>query len=274
MSIREAARKIPFLYHAAGYFRYLRHKRDLARAEAEHASGSELPPPALRYRVHRSLDPASYRQVGQSVAGDIAAALDGNGVSLDGRTALDLGSGPGRVAYWFKRKFPSCVLHCSDIDAEAIEWAGDNLGQVASFHLNAPDPPLAFPDASFDFVYSISLFTHLDRAMQDAWLDELRRVAKPGGHVLATTHGRFAMGSCTPAEIAEVDTAGFCFRVDRRGKWKLDGLPDFYQTTFHSKAYVTRHWGGYFDIVAHIEGGIGGHQDIVLMRRRQGGPPG
>lgn len=41
--------------------------------------------------------------------------------------------------------------------------------------LIAPDPPLAFEDASFDLAWSISVFTHLtDNSL--AWLLELHRV--------------------------------------------------------------------------------------------------
>ncbi|MFT4178518.1 MAG: class I SAM-dependent methyltransferase [Thermomonas sp.] len=268
MEVRKIARKIPFLYKAVGFFRYWQHQKQLVRANAAYVRGSKFPPPALRYRVHRAFDLTSYQQVGQAIANDIAVALERNGLTLDGKKVLDLGSGPGRVAFWLKQRFPSCMLHCSDIDAEAIGWASENLQEVASFHLNDAEPPTDFPDAGFDFVYCISLFTHLDAEMQDKWLQELRRIVKPGGFVLATTHGRFAMDSCTKEEVAEIERNGIHFRVDRSGALKLDGLPDFYQTTFHSKQYVERHWGKFFELVSHSEGGLGRHQDMILMRRK------
>lgn len=266
--IRKLARRIPFLYRAVGCVRYWQHRRALARANAAYEPGCGFPPPALRYRVHRALDLDSYRNVGQAVADDIVRALEANGIALDGCRVLDLGSGPGRVACWLKQRYPSCDLHGSDIDPDAVAWAKDNLPQVADFHLNRMTPPLDFPDAGFDFVYCISLFTHLDRALQDAWLGELRRIVKPGGHVLATTHGLAAQATCSPEERAAIEREGIHFRVDRRGMLKLDGLPDFYQTTFHARRYVEQHWGDYFGSVAYLEGGIGGHQDLILMQRR------
>ena len=103
-----------------------------------------------------------------------------------------------------------------------------------------PTPPTRYPAAFFDVVYSVSLFTHLDEPSQDQWLEELARILKPGGVLLVTTHGKFALESCTDAEIGELDRRGIVYRVDRKGRFKLDGLPDFYQTTFHMREYVSR----------------------------------
>lgn len=267
MSLRDVARKVPLLYRIAGYARRLQYRSALSRAEKDHVDGAGFPPPKLRYRVHRSFDLASYRQVGKSVADSIADVLEANAIGLIGKVVLDLGSGPGRVASWVKHRFPACELHGSDIDGEAVDWAEEHLSAVAKFHLNGKEPPTGFASGSFDFVYCISLFTHLDSDLQDAWLGELRRLVKTGGHVLATTHGRLAQDSCTDRERAKIDGHGFHFRVDRRGALKIDGLPDFYQTTFHSKAYIHAHWAWFFEIVDYMEGGIDGHQDIVLMRR-------
>src|SRR5947208_884804 len=60
----------------------------------------------------------------------------------------------------------------------------------ARSEVNGLAPPLAFDDASFDLVYALSVFTHLTGDLQVAWRDELRRVLRPGGRLLITTHGR------------------------------------------------------------------------------------
>ena len=85
---------------------------------------------------------------------------------------------------------------------------------------------------------------------------------------MATVHGRFALQSCTPVEKVKLARYGYHFRVDHKGALKLDGLPDSYQTAFHTREYVQREWGRYFDIVSHHEGGLHGHQDVVVLRKR------
>lgn len=265
--LRDAAKRIPPLYWLVGALRYLQFRRALAHAERHETSDATLPPPMLRYRVHRALDEASYVEMGRAAASDLAKVIPDLMPGDRPFDALDLGCGPGRVATWFKREFPQCRLVGSDIDAEAVAWAAGHLSRVACFETNAIAPPLRHAPDSFDLVYCVSLFTHLDEALQDRWLAEIARVLKPGGYLVATTHGTSAAATCTPAERLEVERRGIAFRVDRKGRFKLDGLPDFYQTTFHSEAYVKRHWSKFMPLVALRPGGLGRHQDLVVLRK-------
>lgn len=149
-----------------------------------------------------------------------------------------------------------------------MQWASEHLSDAAAFTTNEPTPPARYPNEYFDLIYSVSLFTHLDETLQNTWLNELGRMLKPGGILFASTHGRHTLGSCTPEELNQLEDYGMAFRADRKGRFKLDGLPDFYQTTFHSRDYVARQWSRFFDIVDHRDGGLGGHQDLVVLRRR------
>lgn len=269
--LHEFAKSIPPLYWSVGALRYLRFRRELGiheRAYAAEAGVHRNPPPMLRYRVHRSFDERSYEEMGRILAGAIVDCLRDSHVELEHRDVLDFACGPGRVIRDFHAQVPSARLQGSDIDAQAIAWAQANLGDIAAFHLNGSTPPTGFHDASFDVIYCISLFTHLDEASQDAWLAELARMLRPNGALLTTVHGRAASAPCSERERALLKRDGIMFRVDRKGRFKLDGLPDFYQTTYHTRAYVEHHWTRHFDMRAYREGGIHGHQDIVLLSRR------
>jgi SAM-dependent methyltransferase len=195
-------------------------------------------------------------------------------VVLQRLVVLDFACGPGRVIGELAAAAKCCEMHGSDIDVEAIEWARKNLAAVARFAINTPAPPTAYASGMFDVIYSVSLFTHLDAPAQHQWLAEMARLLKPGGLLLATTHGRCATGSCTEAEFAALARDGFVYRTDRKGRFKVDGLPDFYQTTFHTVEYVRRHWGRHLEVVEHIEGGLNGHQDIVVLRNPTPSPRG
>lgn len=267
---RQAAKRIAPLYWLAGLWRYAGFRMQLARANRVDPGNPDarLPPPMLRYRVHRALDAESYLRNGQAIARCLVDALNKHGATLRHRVVLDFACGPGRVISELASATESCSLHGSDIDAEAIAWASENLSSVAEFSTNTTSAPTDYPDAMFDVIYSVSLFTHLNTAAQDEWLAEMQRLLKPGGTLLVTTHGRFTLDSCTPDERAALQREGIVYRTDHKGRFKVDGLPDFYQTTFHTVDYVQRHWGRYFSIVEHIEGGLNGHQDMVVMRKR------
>ncbi len=267
--LRTLARRLPPLYWLAGLVNYLRFRRGLAREEQVYRAGGEvkLPPPLLRYRVHRAFDAASYVRNGQIIAQALADALHDVGIELCDLDVLDFACGPGRVICDFQAHTRGCRLYGSDIDAEAIAWAQSHLADVASFSINRANAPSNFADNQFDVIYCVSLFTHLDERSQDEWLREMARILKPGGVFVTTTHGAPTLGSCTAAERAQLQREGLVYRVERKGRFKVDGLPDFYQTTFHTRAYVAAHWGSILPIVQHIEGGLNGHQDIVVMRK-------
>jgi 2-polyprenyl-3-methyl-5-hydroxy-6-metoxy-1,4-benzoquinol methylase len=267
--LRATAKDIAPLYWLVGLFHYMKFRSDLHRENRIHRAQSSpnSPPPILRYRVHRAFDEASYLHNGQAIARCLVEALDANGVRLEGLAVLDFACGPGRVTHALHAYTQACALYGSDIDAQAIDWARTHLSDKACFSTNTIAAPTGFTSGMFDVIYCVSLFTHLDEPAQDEWLGEMARMLKPAGVLVTTTHGRFAVDSCTAAERSDLLRDGIVFRVDRKGRFKVDGLPDFYQTTFHTVDYVKTHWSRFLPVVDVVEGGLNGHQDIVVMRK-------
>ena len=221
--------------------------------------GSPLPQPPehLRVRVHGGRDLDGYLQLGQTITQDLNQLVRVNAVQLPAAPrVLDFGCGPGRVATWLTLHHPDWDLVGTDIDEEAIAWAGANLASVASFECNPPMPPLRYSDRHFDFVYSISIFTHLPEDMQSAWLKELSRVTREGGYLVLTTHGEHLLPFAMPA-------SGFYYSVGPG----TDGLPGYYQTSYQTHAYIERTWAKYFHVERIIPRGLAGHQDIVICRK-------
>jgi SAM-dependent methyltransferase len=125
--------------------------------------------------------------------------------------------------------------------------------------------PTSYDDHSFDFIYGISVFTHLPEDMQLEWLAELARIAKPGATLLLTTHGEKHWGKFSGEEAAIMSERGFYYRE----AGPTDGLPDFYKNTYHSHGYIRERWSQFLNIVDIVELGLEAHQDVVLATPRE-----
>jgi SAM-dependent methyltransferase len=139
----------------------------------------------------RASDPdALYRRfetTGADTASWIAEMLARNDAAFDGMDALlDFGCGCGRVTRYLKEA-PGRV-HGSDYNPHLVRWCAEHL-TFGEFRTNEAEPPLPYEDGSFDFLYSISIFTHLDEPLQVPWMRELARVVRPGGLLLITVMG-------------------------------------------------------------------------------------
>jgi SAM-dependent methyltransferase len=225
-----------------------------------------VPPPLSRFRVHGALDLESYLRVGETCANDLKhllALIDQNLYSFN--NILDFGCGSGRVTRYFHNRPDSCHLYATDIDPQAISWCQKNL-RVAQWNTNEPKPPTTYTDNFFDFIYAISVFTHLDEHMQFAWLRELKRVAKPGAILILSVHGEGARSKFSKTDRDLLSEKGFLFKVNHTGIFKVDGLPDFYQSTRHSRRYIEDKWSQLFKIVKYIERAINHHQDAVILQ--------
>ena len=233
----------------------------------ELASFPPIAPAHLRKRVHGTEDKDSFEDIGRIISDTVFGYLkvdDG----VERFRGLDFGAGCGRVLVPLDRlcrkNSPSrnpIEWYGSDIDREAIGWCQKNLASTGQFVVNKPMPPLPFDDGFFDFVFSISVFTHIPEDMQFAWLSELRRVLKVGATALLST---------LPIELAgktlDKDQLSHGFYYIGGGKG-TQGLPKFYRDAFHSRKYVEREWSRYFSIELYKEKGVANHQDLVLCRR-------
>ena len=115
--------------------------------------------------------------------------LDNLGPELPhGARVLDFGCGVGKALIGLGEKRPDLKLHGCDLSANLVEWCQANIPS-ADVRQTQLSPPLPAPEAYFDAINAVSVFTHLtiDHAFRWAW--ELHRVLKPGGLLHLTTHG-------------------------------------------------------------------------------------
>ncbi len=239
--------------------------------------GIPIPPERLRYKVTGFPDAAGFHYGGKMTLDMFRDALQTIGRDFpDYGDIYDFGCGCGRLTPWFEYFASESRLSGSDIDAEAVDWLQQNFPR-GEFRVNDGLPPLPFPDAAFDLVIGYSVFTHLDAKYQDAWLTELRRVARPGAILLLTANlerswQRGLGDDPTPAHRemmeslrAQIDAQGILFRTD--DEWG-QYFPAFYHTTWHAPWYIRAHWSQWFTIEEIIEGKSDHlHQATIVLRR-------
>lgn len=190
---------------------------------------------------------------------------------------LDFGCGCGRLARLFKGH-PGAVHGC-DIDVRHVKWVRDNLAFMKAVPTQ-PNAPLPYADGTFDLIIAVSVFTHLNETSQDLMLAELRRVARPGGTLLLTTHGERALQRARTEEriyrMIDVDARRFgeaigLFEANRHGfipqAGHLTSDAFEYGITFLPDAYVRRHWGRFFEVKKIASGAIHDFQDVVVLGR-------
>jgi SAM-dependent methyltransferase len=164
-------------------------------------------------------------------------------------------------------RLPQAEIHGADLDAEAIDWAARELAP-GRFAVCGPQPPLPYADEGFDLVIATSVFTHLEAALQEVWLREVRRILRPGGLLLATTMGRFFAGFLfAPARVDAMFADGI---DDGMVTDMLDGIApaNYYRAVYQTLDYTERTWGRTLEVVDRIEAGNLNRQDVFLLRKR------
>ena len=225
--------------------------RHVDAKDRANGAAANLPPAELRYRVSSSPDAQNFINIGKKCATDIQSAVRKVGHDLaEFEHILDFGCGCGRTLIHLKDLAPQAQFDGTDIDEGAIEWCKEHL-DFATFSVGDASPPTDYAPDSFDFIYAISVFTHLDEDYQFRWLEELRRIAKPGGVLLLTV------------DSSLVGEKEFVFQRSYE-----DGLfPAWYQNAFHSKDYVVENFGRYFEVMGYFPKGMNDHQDVVMLRK-------
>lgn len=78
-------------------------------------------------------------------------------------------------------------IHCLDINAEAFSLKDERV----RFQRHDVSDPLPYPDAHFDYVFSIEGIEHFDNPW--VFVRELCRVLKPGGRIYISTPNTFSV---------------------------------------------------------------------------------
>ena len=191
---------------------------------------------------------------------------------------LDFGCGCARVLRHLLPISARSELWGCDIDQAAIAYCRAAIGS-ARFVANHPEPPLPFADGSFDFIFSISIFTHLARSLHDAWIGELARLVSPQGFVVVSLHGERAWRKIHENETLRTQLLIRIEQLDAvESDWNREGfafiphvVPKAYE---HEEPYglvfvrpevIPALWRG-FEVVHYDVGVLSDWQDLALLR--------
>jgi SAM-dependent methyltransferase len=204
--------------------------------------GVPAPPDALLFEVTGQSHVAAYVERGRLHAQAIADIARSHGAAAP-RAVLEWGCGPGRVLSHLPDVWPDASLTGIDINDRAIRWASRAVPS-ARFVRIAPEPPTALASGGFDLIYAISVLTHLSPERSARWMEELRRLAAPGGLVVLTT---YALGEAETNELGD-------------GVAVLAGAPEGARTYVarHSSAAMRAMCAGRFEVLAHLTDGPAG----------------
>ncbi|MGH6835530.1 MAG: class I SAM-dependent methyltransferase [Methylocella sp.] len=234
-----------------------------------------FPPPELMKETSGLIRPQDFANHGLLICRAFAGACP-LPLSEFG-SILDFGVGVGRLARMFKG-FSGTYVGV-DVDRRNIDWITENLVYVAAVR-TLPRRPLPFGDGFFEAIISVSVFTHMNEADCQFYLNELKRVLKPGGYFLASLQGERALQRASEEvpikemlclSLAEVAAAqkelsagsGFCFAPQIT---HLTSDAYDYGMTFVSQSFVEEIWGREFCSVQVRQAAIADFQDIAVFR--------
>jgi SAM-dependent methyltransferase len=237
-------------------------KSSLFGRDERTADGFALPPARMRAQVGPlHADARFFLESGKHNAELIRALLLEHGSSVEELDALlDWGCGCGRVLRHWADLSQTGIFGC-DINPRMVDWCNEHL-PFAEAAVNDLSPPLPYSDSSFELVYAFSVMTHLSEDLQHAWIDECRRVLKPGGHLLFSTLGAYFVSR---ERLSEAERESFA-----RGN-----LVVLYEksagtslcSAYHPQEYVERELARELEVVTFRAAADDGRHDIHLLRK-------
>ncbi len=204
-------------------------------------------------------------------------ALASTGVEVTSvGAALDFGCSSARVIRVLQAAYPEIEWHGCDPNERAIAWSKENLPGI-DFFVNGDEPPLSLADASLDLIYAISIWSHFAPELGLRWFEEMRRLIRPGGHLVCTTHGltsvaHYALGEMrTPEQSREIAEAlyrqGWWYAAEfgEEGDWGVVN-PDW-GTAFLTPEWMLTQLCPHWRVLEFAPGRNQHNQDVYVLER-------
>lgn len=222
--------------------------------------GIPIPPGQLIDLVAGNLSIFWFLEGGVLARQAILNLLEKNGFNFNQfSNVLDFGCGCGRIIRHWHSFSPN--FYGTDYNPELIEWCQNNL-TFCEFSINNLEPPINYPDNKFDFIYALSVFTHLPKILQIPWLEEMRRILRPNGIIFISVHGNHYKHMLTLREQGLFDQGELIVHQE-----EIAGSNTC--NAFHPKQYLVNNFAKVMKIIDIVpEGALGNpYQDAILLQK-------
>ena len=115
----------------------------------------------------------------------------------------DFGSGIGNSIPFFRRYFPDAALTSADVSERSLALGKQRYPEAGECVLIEDNRIPSEADA-FDIVFSACVFHHIPHDEHAMWLEELRRITRPGGLIAIFEHNPM-----NPLTLHAVNTCPF-----------------------------------------------------------------
>jgi SAM-dependent methyltransferase len=234
-----------------GWLAHRAHEREVVGAD-----GLPVPPPRLRLLVDgRTGDAEAFQRLGAQMCDSIQAAAAAAGAPVERmRAILDFGCGCGRVArHW--AAVEGLEIYGCDYNPDLVAWCVANLPNLRATR-NQLAPPTPYVTGSFDLVYALSVFSHLDEVLQRGWLTEFRRLLRPGGLLVLSVLGERMRHRLSVEEQQRFDCGEMVVQRPRMAGRNLC-------TVYHPRPYVEGELLASFSEVRRFD--LGSPSQVVLQ---------
>lgn len=139
---------------------------------------------------------------------------------------LDFGCGDGVTAQYIEAAFPNFKITGIDVAAKAIAKAKTLPLRNSSF-IHYEGSQLPFPDNHFEIIWVACVFHHIDFALHDGIIQEMRRVLQPKGRIYFFEHNpynpftRYLVRTCEFDKNAKLLTSKYAQHLFEKSGFKI-----------------------------------------------------
>jgi len=191
------------------------------------------PPLDLLYEIGGRIRLSNYLQDGEASSSFLASRVC-DLLKVKPNRLLDWGCGVACVVRHMPSLFPqSQGIFGSDYNSRMISWASAYIPEV-TFMTNGLFPPLEFEPKSLNWIYGLSVVTHLSESSLNAWLAEFHRILETGGILTLTTNGTGCEALFSSQELQAYERPGVVIREgveEGRKMFLAYHHPDFFRKT-------------------------------------------